>query len=182
MSATHSEKPTPYGLLAEFGTPKQLVHAAQQANQQGYTLDAFSPFPIEGLAEAIGFPSTRLPVLVFCGAVFGGLSGFALQYYCSVIAYPINVGGRPLNSWPSFIPIMFETTILCAALTAVLGMLFLNGLPMPYQPIFNVDRFSAASRDGYFLLIKNTSQPFDKKRAGDLLRELGATEVSEVAP
>ena len=159
-----------YGLLAEFDTPKQLVKAAERAQRDGYALDAFSPFPIEGLAEAIGFPRTRLPELIFCGGVLGGLGGFALQYYCSVIAYPINVGGRPLNSWPSFIPIAFETTILCAALTAVFGMLFLNGLPMPYHPVFNVPRFSAASRDGYFLLIKFTGQSFDPKRVGDLLR------------
>jgi hypothetical protein len=182
MSLIHSENKRPYGLLAEFATPRQLVQAAERAHQDGYTLDAFSPFPIEGLSEAIGFPKSRLPVLVFCGAVLGGLSGFALEYYCSVIAYPINVGGRPLNSWPSFIPIAFETTILCAAFTAVLGMLFLNGLPMPYHPVFNVARFAAASRDGYFLLVKSAGPSFEAKRASDLLRELGASEVSEVTP
>jgi len=182
VSASHTEKTAFYGLLAEYSTPEQLVKAAQRAQRDGYRLDAFSPFPIEGLAEAIGFPRTRLPVLVFCGAVLGGLGGFALEYYCSVIAYPINVGGRPLNSWPSFIPIAFETTILCAAFTAVLGMLFLNGLPMPYHPVFNVPRFAAASRDGYFLLVRNTGQGFDKTQASDLLRESGALEVSEVAP
>ena len=172
-----------HGIMAEFEQPDQLLAAARTAWLAGYRrMDAYSPYAVEGLAEAIGFPRTHLPELVFCGGVLGGLGGFALQYYCSVIAYPINVGGRPLNSWPSFIPIAFETTILCAALTAVFGMLFLNGLPMPYHPVFNVPRFTAASRDGYFLLIKNTEQSFDPKRAGDLLRELGASEVSEVAP
>ncbi|MCI0555531.1 MAG: DUF3341 domain-containing protein, partial [Anaerolineae bacterium] len=133
------QRPFIYGLMAEFENLSDLVVAARRAREEGYRkMDAYTPFPVEGLAEALGFHRTRLPLLVLIGGLIGCAGGFLLQYYLSAIDYPLNIGGRPLNSWPSFIPVTFELTILVAALTAVLGMLALNGLPMPYHPVFNV--------------------------------------------
>ena len=139
-------QPGLYGLMAEFEAPEALLEAARRAYVTGYRhMDAYSPFPVEGLAAAIGFQRTQLPLVVLLGGIIGGVGGFLLQYYAAVIDYPLNVGGRPLNSWPAFIPVTFELTILMAALFAVLGMLALNGLPMPYHPVFNVPRFALAS-------------------------------------
>ena len=128
-----------YGLMAEFDSPADLLDAARRAYEEGYRrMDAYTPFPVDGLAEALGFRRTRLPLVVLFGGIAGGLGGYCLQYWISAIDYPLNVGGRPLHSWPAFIPVTFELTILVAALAAVLGMLALNGLPMPYHPVFNV--------------------------------------------
>lgn len=154
--------PDLYGLMAEFDTPTALVAAARRAYQAGYRrMDAYSPFPIEELHEAIGAHHTRLPLLVLLGGLAGGLGGYALQYWVSAVAYPINVGGRPFHSWPAFIPVTFECTILVAALSAVLGMLALNGLPMPYHPVFNAPRFALASRNRFFLCIEARDPRFD---------------------
>ncbi|TMB74386.1 MAG: DUF3341 domain-containing protein, partial [Deltaproteobacteria bacterium] len=134
--------------MAEFDNPEALVAAAHRAFAEGFRkMDAYSPFPVEGLAEALGFHRTRVPLIVLSGGILGCLGGFFLQYWLAVIDYPINVGGRPLNSWPSFIPVTFELTILIAALSAFFGVLALNGLPMPYHPVFNVERFELASRN-----------------------------------
>src|SRR5262249_23768 len=131
-----------YGLLAEFDSPTALVEAARRAREAGYrNMDAYSPFPVEGLAEALGFRRTRIPLRGFLGGRLGCVGGYLMQYYAAVIGYPINVGGRPFNSWPMFIPVTFELTVLCAALFAVFGLLALNGLPMPYRPLFHVPRF-----------------------------------------
>lgn len=170
-----------YGLLAEFEEPAALMQAARAAHQAGYTrMDAYSPFPIEGLPEALGFHRTKMPLLILIGGITGALSGFALQYYCAVISYPINVAGRPLNSWPSWIPVTFELTVLIASLTAVFGLLALCGLPMPYHPLFHVPRFGRATRDGFFLCIEAADPRFERTATRDFLSGLNPREVSEV--
>jgi hypothetical protein len=176
-------KPPPiYGLLAEFRDANALVEAAARVHGAGYRrLDAYTPFPVEGLAEVLGFHERRLPMVVLAGGLAGAAAGYGLQYWVSAIAYPLNVGGRPLHSWPAFIPVTFELTILVAALAAVLGMLALNGLPMPYHPVFNVPRFALASRDRFFLLIEAADPRFDRAETRRFLEGLGPREVSDVA-
>lgn len=174
-------RPPVYGLMAEFESPGKLLAAARAAREEGYRkLDAFTPFPVEGLAEEIGFHRNRLPLIVLAGGIVGCLSGFFLQYWVSVIAYPVNVGGRPLNSWPAFIPVTFEMTVLVAALSAVLGMLALNGLPTPYHPVFNVPRFAMASRDRFFLLVQAADPKFDQAGTRAFLEKTEPIEVSDV--
>ena len=170
-----------YGLMAEFEQPVALISAARRAREAGYTrMDAYSPYPVEGLADALGFKRTMVPLIVLIGGVVGCIGGFLLQYWLSGSYYPINVGGRPLNSWPSFIPITFEMTVLVAALSAVLGMLALNGLPQPYHPMFNVPSFALASRDRFFLAIESRDPRFDVEATRAFLESLGAKEVSDV--
>jgi hypothetical protein len=172
-----------YGLMAEFATPEQLLEAARQTHNAGYRrIDAFAPFPIEGLAHAIGFHRTRLPLVVLLAGIVGAVSGFALQYYAAAVSYPINVGGRPLNSWPAFIPVTFEITILFAAGAAVFGMLIMNGLPTPYHPVFNVPRFALASRDRFFLCIKARDPMFDTELTRKFMQTLNPREVTEIEP
>lgn len=176
-------KPRPriYGILAEFHTPEALVEAAHRAYGEGYrVMDGYTPFPVEGLAEAIGFRRTRLPLLVLIGGLVGCFGGLAMQIYLSAVAYPLNVGGRPYVSIPYFIPITFELTILFAALTAVFGMLALNGLPMPYHPVFHNPRFSNASRDRFFLCIEARDPKFDSEKTRRFLQEMSSDDVVEV--
>jgi hypothetical protein len=176
-----SVRPPIYGLLAEFDDANAVVTATRQAYAKGYRrMDAYTPFPIEELTEAMGFRKTRLPLIVLIGGILGCATGFGMQYYSAVISYPLNVGGRPFNSWPSFIPVTFEMTILGAALFAVLGMLALNGLPMPYHPVFNVPQFALASRDRFFLCIEATDAAFDRVETASFLRGLAARAVTEV--
>ena len=172
---------TIYGLMAEFSTPEELLEAAHHTYSAGYRrMDAFAPFPVEGLAEAVGFHARRVPLLALLGGIFGGCGGFFLQYYAAAISYPINVGGRPWNSWPAFIPVTFELTVLCAALATVFGMLVLDGLPTPYHPVFNVPRFALASRDRFFLCVKARDPNFDLEKTRQFLETLLAREVSEI--
>jgi hypothetical protein len=174
-------RPAIYGLLAEFSEPNELIAAVRRTREAGYRdIDAYTPFPIEELAEAMEMHHNRLPLLVLASGIVGGLLGLGLQYWTSVIAYPVNVGGRPFFSWPSFIPITFETTVLVAAFSAVLGMLALNGLPMPYHPVFNVPRFALATRDRFFLCIEATDPQFDRDGTRRFLERLVPRTVSEV--
>ena len=175
------ERPAIYGVMAEFETPAALVAATHKATEAGYRrLDAYSPYPIEALSEALDFHRSPLPKLVLGGGILGLLVGFGLEYWASVIEYPMNIGGRPLNSWPAFIIPAYETTILFAAATAVLGMLALNGLPEPYHPVFNVPGFALATRDRFFICIEATDPRFDRLQTRSFLASLGASEVSEV--
>jgi len=172
-----------YGVMAEFDTPEMLLDATRSAYRAGYRrMDAYSPFAVDGLAEALGFHHTRLPLIVLIGGILGGIGGFYLQYWISVIDYPLIVGGKPYNSWPAFIPVTFETTVLAAALSAVLGMLALNGLPMPYHPVFNVERFALASRDRFFLCIEAADPKFDSKATVEFLQSLQPKGIHEVEP
>jgi len=176
-----ARRPSVYGLLAEFEKPEQLVAAAHRAREAGYRrMDGYTPFPVEGLAQALGRRYTMVPFITLMGGLIGGSSGFALQWWVSKIAYPINVGGRPFNSWPAFIPVTFEMTILGASLAAVFGMLALNGLPMPYHPLFNEPRFALASRDRFFLAIEARDRRFDRAETRRFLESLPARAVMEV--
>jgi len=180
----HAEStPTLHGLMAEFDTPTALVEAADRARLAGYRhMDGYSPIPIEELSEALGLPRTRLPKLVLLGGILGGLGGYSLEYWSQVIEYPMNVGGRPFHSWPQFIPVTFETTVLGAALTCFFGMWALNKLPQPYHPVFNVPEFARASTDRFFLCIEATDPRFDRGVTRRFLEELHPLGVSEVAP
>ena len=171
-----------YGLMAEFDDPTSLVTATERAHHEGYrNMDAYSPFPIEELHEALGSKHTRLPLIVLIGGLVGCIGGYTLEYWSSVIAYPINIGGKPLHSWPAFIPVTFECTILVAALSCVLGMLALNGLPQPYHPVFNVPRFALASRNRFFLCIESKDPKFELEATRHLLETLNPREVTTVA-
>lgn len=170
-----------YGVMAEFDNPTDLLSATEQAFSAGYRkMDAYSPYPIEEVSDALGFHSTRVPLVVLVGGILGGLSGYLLQYWISAISYPINVGGRPFQSWPAFIIVTFEMTILFGGISAVVGMLALNGLPMPYHPVFNNPRFSAASRDRFFLCIEAADPKFDREGTVKFLSELRPVDVAEV--
>lgn len=170
-----------YGLLAEFDTPSELVDAAREVRDAGYTkTDAFSPFPLHEIDEALGIKRSILPWLVFGGGLTGLMTGFALQIFVHYVDYPIIVGGRPFISIPSFIPPSYELTILFAGFAAVFGMLFLNGLPQPYHPVFNVPRFSLASREKFFLLIEKKDPNFDYEKTKSFMQGLKAQEVFDV--
>jgi hypothetical protein len=173
-----------HGLMAEFHEPGEVVAAAHRVHEAGYRkVDAYTPYPIEELAEALGLHHSPLPKLVFAGGLTGLLAGFGLCYWSSVYAYPMNIGGRPFNSWVSFIPPTFETTILFAAGTAVLGMLALNGLPEPYHPVFNVKSFALASRDKFFLCVEASDPKFDPQETRRFLEGLpDVSAVHEVEP
>lgn len=183
MDAVVKQKPL-YGLMAEFADATTLVEAAKKTQQEGFRkYDAFSPYPIHELFEAMAITDRRVPLAVLVMGIVGCIAGFGLCYWVSVIAYPLNVGGRPLNSWPSFIPVTFELTILFASFTAVLSVILLSGLPMPYHPVFNVPRFAAhASQDGLFLAIEADDPKFDLEKTRAFLQSLGAKEVNDIEP
>lgn len=170
-----------YGLVAEFATPEELVAAARRAHAAGYRrMDAYTPFPVEGLAAALGLPRSPLPLMVLIGGLFGAAGGFLMQTYGMVFGYPYIVAGRPLFSWPAFIPITFELGILVAAFTAFFGLLIVNRLPRPYHPIFNTPRFRRASVNGFFLCIEAADPQFDREQTREWLAELDPQHVSEV--
>ncbi len=170
-----------FAVLAAFDAPDTLIEAAESAYNHGYRrIEAYAPYPVEGLAEAVGHHHSKLPWIVLAGGLFGAIAGFFLQYWVSVIEYPMNIGGRPFNSWPAFIPITFETTVLCAAFAAVFGMLALNGLPRPHHPFFAVDGFERATRDGYFLGIAADDPLFDAAEVRAFFKSMRATEVHDV--
>jgi len=172
-----------YGLMAEFDQPEPLLEAARRAHDEGYRhMDAYTPMPVEGLSEAIGFRSSLVQRIVFCAGLCGATGGFTLCWWMTVVAYPHIVAGRPLNSWPSYVPITFESMVLIACLTALVGMLALNGLPQPYHPVFNVDRFEHASRDKFFLCIEATDPKFDREKTWAFLEQLDTQGVMEVEP
>ena len=179
---TKLETKPPVALMAEFNSSKDLIAAIRMSREAGYSqIEAYTPYPIEEVWEELGHHRSWLPLIVLIAGILGFLAGFGLQYWSSVINYPINVGGRPLNSWVAFIPVTFETTILFASGAAVLGMFALNKLPMPYHPVFNVKRFALASRDRYFLAIATWDPNFDQVETRTFLESLGPHEVSDVA-
>jgi hypothetical protein len=170
-----------YGMMAEFDTPSDLVAAARHTHEAGYQkIDAYSPFPIEELAEAIGFHRNGVPLVVLVGGILGGLSGYLMQYWVAAVSYPVNVGGRPYHSWPAFIVVTFEMTILFAGIAAVFGMLALNGLPMPYHPVFNVPRFAFATKDRFFLIIFSSDPKYEAGATRSFLEGLKPRSISEV--
>lgn len=174
-------RPPIYGLAAEFSSPAELLAAARAAREAGYTrTDAYSPLPVEGLAGAVGARHSHLPMLVFLGGAIGAAIGYGLQYITAVHWYPLNVGGRPLNSWPAFIPVTFECTILGASLAAVFGLFAVNSLPMPYHPLFHLPRFARASRDLFFLCVEARDPTFDREQTRAFLESLGPRAVEEV--
>lgn len=170
-----------YGLMAEFDTPTDLVVAARKTYAAGYKkIDAYSPFPIEGLSEAIGFDRNGVPLVVLVGGILGCLSGYLLQWWIATVSYPINIGGRPYHSAPAFVVVTFEMTILFAVLAAVFGMLALNGLPMPYHPVFSVPRFVFATKDRFFLIVFSSDPKYSSTGTRNFLEGLNPRSISEV--
>src|SRR6267143_1330422 len=170
-----------YGVMGEFETPEQLIHAVEKVREAGYRrLDAYAPFPVEGLSEALGLKRNMVPIICLLGGLAGGVGGFFFQYWASAITYPIDIGGRPLNSWPAFIPVTFELTVLGAALSAVFGMLALNKLPQPHHPLFNVERFKRASNDKFFLCIESHDPKFHLEETARFMQSINAQHVTEV--
>lgn len=178
---TLSEFPAIHGAMAEFDTPEELLEACERAYAEGYRrMDAYAPMPVEGLAEAIGFRKNYVALAVLIGGICGVLGGYGLLCWITIVAYPHNVGGRPLHSWPQYIPITFECMILLASLTALVSMLAMNGLPKPYHPVFNVPAFDRASIDKFFLCIESSDPKFRPEDTLAFLRDTGAREVTVV--
>jgi hypothetical protein len=178
MEQHHSQL---YGVMAEFDTAEELLRACEQVRDAGYKhMDAYAPFPVEGLSEALGLKRNLVGLITLCGGLTGGLGGFGFEYWVNVISYPMNIAGRPLNSWPAFIPVTFELTVLGAALSAVFGMIVLNGLPRPHHPVFNVPRFLRASTDKFFICIEARDRKFDLAGTARFLQSLDPKHVTEV--
>jgi hypothetical protein len=170
-----------YGLIAEFASPEAVLEAARRTAAAGYTrAEAYTPFPVEGLSAALGFRRTRVPLIVLIGAIVGAVGAFGMQWYANVLSYHWNIGGKPPNSWPAFIPITFELGVLGAAVSAVVGMLALNGLPQPYHSVFNAPRFTLASRDRFFLCIEAVDPMFDREATRQLLEQMQPIGIEEV--
>lgn len=179
MAGNWSDPVGAYALVAEFDNPEALIEASAMARTAGYKkMDAYSPFPVHGLSEAIGFTDTKVPWTVFTFGLIGGLTGYTLQWWTAVIDYPLNVGGRPLNSIPAFIPVTYEATILFAGLSAAIGMCIYNRLPKPYHSIFNARNFERCSRDRFFLGVEVDDPKYDEAELRQLMERAGALEVS----
>jgi hypothetical protein len=175
------EEPRLYGIMGEFETAEQLLRATRRAYAAGFrAMDAYAPFPVEGLSEALGFGSPAVPLIGLFGGMLGAATGYGMQFFIHAVSLPINVGGRPLDSWPSFIPVTFEMGVLFSALSLLVGLLILNGHPQPYHPVFNVEGFARASRDRFFLCIEARDPRFEPGEARRFLQELGAREVADV--
>jgi hypothetical protein len=182
--SSHAKLPEVWGLVAEFGSEHELVEGARRVREAGYTrTDAFMPYPSHEVIEALGVKRSKVPLIVLAGGALGALLGYGMQYWMSAIDYPLNIGGRPLNSWVSFIVVTFELTILLGSLSGVIGMFALNRLPQPYHPVFNSSAFrAAASVDGFFLAIEAEDGEFDRRETAVLLKRAGAIRISEVEP
>ncbi|WFB37009.1 DUF3341 domain-containing protein [Kiritimatiellota bacterium B12222] len=177
----NAKKINTYGVVAEFADADTVLKAALKASEAGYTvMEAYSPVPVHGLDEALGRKRSILPWMVFAGGTFGCLGGLGMQYWMAVVNYPWNVGGRPTFSWPAFIPVTFELTILCSALTAVIGMFALNGLPRPHHPIFNTPNFDRSTLDHYFLCIEAKDPKFDESGVTAFLNEFSPEAVNTI--
>ena len=181
MSTAEATGPEYFGVMAEFADPDELVEKTRAAYEAGYRhMDAYTPFPIHGLSEALGIRRNLVPYVVGLGALLGGIGGFMLQYWTAVMVYPLNIAGRPLNSWPAFMVITFETAVLGAGIIGLVGMLALNKLPQPYHPVFKVPRFEMASRDKFFLCIFQTDPRFDMEKTKSFLEGLNPEGIFEV--
>lgn len=178
----HEETKNPlYGVIAEFDSADDLLHAAKQAYSEGYRkMDAFTPFPVHGLAEAMGPDDNRIKWLIFLGGLVGVSAGIGLEYWASVHAYPHNVGGKPLWSWPLFVPPAYECMILFASAAAFFGMFALNGLPRPHHPVFSAKRFELASQNKFFMVIESVDPKFDREGTAKFLSTLNPAQISEV--
>src|SRR6266851_9169692 len=177
----HEHRPHIYGVVGEFENERQLIQAAKKSREAGIKhVEAYAPFPVEGLSEALGLKRNKVALLTLIGGLCGGLGGFGFEYWVNVISYPLNIGGRPLNSWPAFIPVTFELTILGASLSAVFGMLALNGLPQPHHPLFNIERFKRASNDKFFLCIESHDRKFHLEETARFMQSINAQHVTEV--
>jgi hypothetical protein len=177
--STH--RPHTYGVVGEFASAEALLDAARKVHDAGYKkAEAYSPFPVEGLAEALGFHHSPVALLTLLAGITGGATGFFMCWYANVISYKLNIGGRPPNSWPAWIPITFELTVLFAALTAAISMLILNGLPRLHHPLFETPHFNEATRDRFFLCIEAKDPKFTTATATDFLTTAGALAVTEV--
>jgi Protein of unknown function (DUF3341) len=177
----NTANPELYGLVAEFNDPEDLIDAANKVRKAGYTaVEAYTPYPVDGLDDAVGHKPTRLGWVVFWMGVLGCLTGFFMQLYSNAVFYPLNIGGKPYNSWPNFVVITFECTIIFSCFTAGLFMLGRNGLPRPYHSIFNTPNFEHASRDKFFLCVESKDSKFDLGKTKKFMDGLGANQVSEV--
>lgn len=171
-----------YGMMAEFARPEQLLAATRAAYKAGYRkMDAYTPYAVEGVAEALGFTRTKVPLITLLGGITGALTAYGMQWYSAVVDYPLNVGGRPLHSWPAFIPITFELTVLFAAIAGLIGMLWLNGLPKPYHPVFNAPQFKLASQTRFFLCIEANDHLFRADEVRQFFAEFDPLSITEVA-
>lgn len=171
----------PWGLMAEFGTADALLDAAKRVRAAGYRrLEAYSPFPIDGLAEELGYERSPVPFWTFLGGLFGGMAGYFMQWYSAVVDYPVNIAGRPIHSWPMFVPVSFEMAVLGGAFAAVITFLVASGLPRLRHPLFASPDFDLATRNRFFLCVRREDPAFDAQHTRRLLESLQPLKCVEV--